>query len=362
MKNKSILILGARAPMTLVLARSFKKHGIRVILADSLVLPIGRWTNAIAKYKRLPSARFNTQAYIDAIARLISEHNITDLIPCCEEAFYIAKYKHKLACKVWTDDIQSLNLLHNKETFTEAFKDLLSVPKTISADKFKDWDDSNHYVFKQKYSRFAGNIFNGVLITKDRLTDPKKWIAQKKIHGKEVCVYSIWDKGQIRGIVCYEPIYRAGKGAGIFFKCIENKTVEAQVQKLGEHLNYTGQLSFDVIIDKVGAWFIECNPRGISGAHLLDNQLAACFLENGLQPRLDKRNHMLLTLMLLGHPFKLLKKEVRQAKDAVFRFYDPLPAMLQWLSLIEIAYIKLSKGVSWLQATTYDIEWNGDES
>ncbi|NMH86542.1 ATP-grasp domain-containing protein [Flavivirga algicola] len=360
--HKNILILGARAPMTLVLVRSFKKQGIRVILADSLVLPIGRWTNAIIKYEQLPSARFNTQAYINTVARLVSNYAITDLIPCCEEAFYIAKYKNKFLCKVWTTNIQELNRLHNKETFAKAFKHQLSIPETISADEFKNWNHSNHYVFKQKYSRFAGNIFNGVLLTKDELGNPEKWIAQKKIHGKEICVYSIWDEGELRGLVCYEPLFRAGKGAGIFFKFIENKEVEAQVKKFGEHLNYTGQLSFDVIIAKDGPWFIECNPRGTSGAHLLENQLADCFLVNGLRPFQDKRNQMLLFLMLLGYPFKFFKKEVRQAKDAIFRYYDPLPAMMQWLSLFEIAYIKLFKRISWLKATTYDIEWNGNES
>ena len=362
--NRNVLILGSRAPMALELARSFHKYGSRVVFADSLKFPIGRWTNTIVKYERLPSARHQTLQYVDAISRLVAKYAITDIIPCCEEVFYIARYKDKWNCKVWTSDLTLLNTLHNKETFAQACKTHLNIPETISMDQFTDWSHSNEYVFKPKYSRFANQVFIGQFITHETVRFPENWIAQKKITGKEICVYSIWDKGKLKGYACYEPLYRAGKGAGIFFKRTENEQVKNQVKSLGKAHNYTGQLSFDVILsnDNKEAWFIECNPRGTSGAHLLNSQLAACFFKEAENVSTDSKDYMLSSLMLFTHPVQFFRKKMKRAKGVIFKTNDPLPSLLQLLSVVELVYLKFSKKVSLLEATTYDIEWNGNES
>jgi hypothetical protein len=36
--------------------------------------------------------------------------------------------------------------------------------------------------------------------------------------------------------------------------------------------------------------------------------------------------------------------------------------LLQILSLVEITYLKFSKNITWLEASTSDIEWNNDEN
>ena len=362
LKQRIILILGARAPIALELARSFKKQGIKVIMADSMHLPITRWSNAIEKYEKVPSVRFETRKYIDRIRHLVRKNEVSDIIPCSEETFYVAKYKNQFDCKVWTTGIEILNSLHNKESFSEKFSTLLSIPETISLDKFKDWENSESYVFKQKYSRFAAEVISVGKVKPNQFPKKEKWIAQKKIHGTEICVFSIWNEGTLRNLVCYQPIYRAGKGAGIFFRQIENKEVEKQVKLLGEKLQYTGMLSFDIIIENNKPWFIECNPRGTSGAHLLKDSLAESFVGQQKQSKKKIQKHMLFFLLIFSFPTAILKKEVRQARDVIFEWNDPLPMLLQWLSILEITLIMVSKGLSLLKASTYDMEWNGDES
>ena len=347
--------------MSLELARSFHKQGYFVILADSLMFPVGRWSNTIAKYERMPRVRQNTMAYIDAITSLVTKYEITDLIPCCEESFYIAKYKHNWKCKVWTADIKFMDLLHNKETFASEFKGQLAIPETISLDKFSQWENSSQYVFKPKYSRFAGKIYLNSSITNETISYAENWIAQKKVEGTEICVYSIWDEGKLKGYASYEPLFRAGKGAGTFFKRIEHERLKEKVKRFGEFYKYTGQLSFDVIVTNEISWFIECNPRGTSGAHLLNDVLANCFFNEGETFTKDKKDYMLSSLILFAHPLGFLQKRVRQAKGVIFRFYDPLPSVLQLLSVLEIIFIKFSEGIDLLKATTFDIEWNGHE-
>ncbi|HEY5687626.1 MAG TPA: ATP-grasp domain-containing protein [Yeosuana sp.] len=361
MKNNFILLLGARAPIALEFARSFHKKGYKVILADSLKFPVGRWSNSIIKYIRIPNARQNTIEYIEAISRLVSEYSISHLVPTCEETFYIAQHKNNWTCKVWTSDLKLMDLLHNKETFELEFKNKLDIPQTICLEEFSNWSQSDQYVFKPKYSRFGTRVFINQSLTIDSFIGTENWIAQKKIEGKEICIYSIWDAGKLKGYVSYEPLYRAGKGSGIFFKSIENQKVKNQVENFGKTLNYTGQLSFDVIISNDTAWFIECNPRGTSGAHLLNNRLAECFFNADEKEAIKTGDFMLTSLMLLTHPLKFFLKKVRRAKGVIFSLNDPLPAMAQMLSVLELVFIKLSKGISLLEATTYDIEWNGDE-
>ncbi len=361
LKNNTLLLLGARAPIALELARSFHKRGYKVILADSLRFPVGRWSNSIEKYIQLPKARQNTFEYIEAISYLVSKYAIGHMIPTNEEAFYIALHKNKWNCKVWTPDLKLMESLHNKETFVQEFKDKLDIPETISVEEFTDWLHSEQYVFKPKYSRFGTNVIINQSVTIDSFSNPENWIAQKKIAGKEICIYSIWDNGKLKGYVSYEPLYRAGKGSAIFFKSIENQKAKSKVETLGKALNYTGQLAFDVIISDNTPWFIECNPRGTSGAHLLNSRLAACFFNEEENASIKSGNFMLTSLMLLTHPIKFFSKEVRQAKGVIFRLNDPLPALTQTLSVLELIYIKLATGISLHEATTHDIEWNGIE-
>ena len=360
MKNNTILLLGARAPIALELARSFQSVGCNVILADSLRFPLGRWSNTIIKYERLPGARQDSQKYATVISALVLKYSINHIVPTCEEAFYVSQYKDSWNCIVWTPDADIMDSLHNKETFAKKFNKQLNIPKTISLEKFTKWTQSHQYVFKPKYSRFGNKTIINTRISADTIREPKNWIAQKKVVGKEICVYSIWDDGLLKGYASYIPLYRAGKGSGIFFESIKNLEVKKQVESFGKALRYSGQLSFDVIISEETAWFIECNPRGTSGAHLLKSSLAACFLNEDKKTTFGTGNFMLTSVMLLTRPLQFFFKKVRRAKGVLYSRKDPLPAMAQLLSVLELVFIKSSKRISLLEATTHDIEWNGN--
>ena len=116
-----------------------------------------------------------------------------------------------------------------------------------------------------------------------------------------------------------------------------------------------------MIIDKQEQhYFIECNPRGTSGAHLLHKQLAYAFLDNTFVQADSFKEYAIKYAIMLLHPFSLLKRRVIQANDTIFSWRDVKPFFLQVASLVEITYNKFTKKISWLEATTADIEWNGD--
>lgn len=361
---QTILISGARAPIALEMARSFSKHGHRVIMADSLHLTVSRWSNSVSKYFVTPSPRYQIEEYIIQIQKIIQAEHVDHLIPTCEDALFVSANKASFDCRVWTSEIDLMLKLHNKHWFSQFASKQLRIPETTLLDQFTDWENSDQYVFKPCYSRFASSVIIGKNLKENYFSkaEKSKWIAQRRILGYEICVYSIWDEGKLKAYAAYHPLYKAGKGAGIFFEPFQNQLVFEKVNSFGSKIKYTGQLCFDVIIDQHNTpFFIECNPRGTSGAHLINSQLATAYLGNNTYLYQSKDEFCIKYAMAILHPFSFFKSRIRKAKDSIFDTKDLKPFFFQILSLVEISYIKLTKGTTWLEATTGDIEWNGDE-
>ncbi|WP_083921263.1 ATP-grasp domain-containing protein [Cytophaga aurantiaca] len=361
---QTILILGARAPIALEMARSFSAFGCRVIMADSLKWTLARWSNSVEKYYRLSAPNTKLTKYILELKQIISKEQVTHLIPTCEEAFYISMYKNEFACTVWTANFNLMNQLHNKHDFIKLASTYFSVPKTISVDTFSDWANSKDYVFKPIYSRFA----TSVIINKNQeyckrtIPQPDKWIAQERIHGKEICVYTVWNDGVLKAFAAYHPLMRIGKGSSIYFEPYFDEHLFEQIQTFGTAINYTGQLCFDFIVNENGAFVLECNPRGTSGAHLLHQKLAPAFLTNDSFILTSAKTFSIKAAILLTQPLSLFTKKFHRSSDVIIQYNDILPGLLQPLSLLEITYIKFKYNKTWLGATTGDIEWDGHEN
>lgn len=360
-----VLITGARAPIALEMSRSFAKHGHTVIMADSQRFTIARWSNTVKKYYLLPSARYNTEGYINTINDIIKKENVAHLIPTCEEAFYVALHKDKINCQVWTSDKELMHDLHSKLVFTQFANNSFPIPVTQLVKDFSDWAHSESYVFKPIYSRFATGTIIGKKLSESYFseTDKAAWVVQNRIKGHEICIYSIWDDGVLKGYAAYHPLYRVGKGSGVFFEPVNHQKTFELVKTFGQKIKYTGQLCFDVIIDAADTpYFIECNPRGTSGAHLLNDKIATCYLENKNLIIPNEKEFCIKYAMLILHPLSYFTQRVRAARDVIYKSNDIKPFFLQFLSLFEITYIKFTKRLSWLEATTGDTEWNGYEN
>ncbi len=326
---------------------------------------IARWSNCIDRYYIIASPRFNNASFVIDIQEIIKKENIDHFIPTCEEAIFVAAHCDEFNCKVWTSDKDLVIGLHNKFLFSQNYRNILPIPKTVMLKDFSDWENSEQYVFKPIYSRFASFVVINKKISKDFFEeeDQDQWIAQKLVRGKEICVYSIWSEGKMKAYSAYHPLFRAGKGSGVFFEPVQNKEIFELVNNFGQDLHYMGQMCFDVILDEQARpFFIECNPRGTSGAHLINVQLANAFLGNELIVNNDTKDFSIKYAMAMLHPFSFFKKRVRQSQDIIFKWHDSKPFFLQILSLIEISSIKIWRRCTWLEATTADIEWNGHES
>jgi hypothetical protein len=146
------------------------------------------------------------------------------------------------------------------------------------------------------------------------------------------------------------------------------------VTKFVAATQFTGQIAFDFIEMSDGQLFaLECNPRTTSGVHTLADQpgFVDSFFDESMSCLTPGGNgsHMLATAMLMyGLSTSVLNRHLGKwlraffsSSDVIFDGKDLKPFLLQYRSIFH--YLKLARenGISALEASTFDIEWNGED-
>jgi hypothetical protein len=380
----NILITGGRAPVALELARVFHRAGHTVFMAESLRGHLSQPSAAVKANFLVPAPRQETGAFLVALKKIVEQNQIDLLIPTCEEVFHIAKGLDDLPCRVFTEPLAKLDSFHHKWKFARAASDCgLRVPDSIliqnQGDLMQAFAHWRGLVLKPVYSRFASRTLilpqlRDVLST---LTYDAPWVAQEFIAGQQFCTYSVCQNGRVTAHANYPTIFTAGQGATVAFQHVEHSAIFHWVQTFVERYNVTGQISFDFIQSPDGeVYALECNPRATSGVHLLAShpQFADSFLraeraeaQQHITP-LENNSQMLASAMLAyALPAALRKNELQSwaktfftSDDVIWDAKDPLPFLLQFRSLLFYLRLARQKGISPLEASTFDIEWNGE--
>jgi len=379
----NILLTGGRTPAALELARAFHRSGHKVFMAESARGHLSQPSRALAANYRVPPPRQQTAAFLVALREIIIKNKIDLLIPTCEEVFYVGMGRGQLPCKVFAESIEKLQTVHNKWSFALHASDMgLSVPETFlvgSTDElllaFSQW---RKLILKPVYSRFATRTLFEPTIKKAlnsvNFDSATQWVAQELLAGKEICTYSVAHRGRLTAHAAYRSDFTAGRGTTIVFQPITHQATFDWVQRFVAALGFTGQIAFDFIETPDGEInALECNPRATSGVHLFSSQpeFTNAFLDDSLPCLTPSKNisAMLSTGMLAYGLGASLKKQrlgkwlltFFSSRDVIFNATDPLPVLLQWRSIL--TYLKLGRthGLSLLAASTYDIEWNGEE-
>jgi predicted ATP-grasp superfamily ATP-dependent carboligase len=378
----NILLTGGRAPAALELARAFQRAGHTVFMAESLRGHLSQPSNAIKANFVVPAPRQEEDAFIDALKKIIVKNKVDLLIPTCEEVFHIALRREELPCTVFTESIDKLDQLHNKWKFViSAVEHGLSIPEsmliTTMDTLFHAYAHWQELVIKPVYSRFAARtlIRPSLKQASSTLTFNAKtpWVAQGYIRGTEICTYSVCHNGHITAHAAYPSTFTAGQGATIVFQHIDNPAIFNWIKTFVEENNFSGQIGFDFVQTAEGHLYaLECNPRATSGVHLLASHPQ--FVEAFLNPQMDcitpinNGSYMLSTAMLIyGLHAALKKNKIMEwvktfftSNDVILDFKDPLPFLLQFRSLLSYMKLAREKGISPLEASTFDIEWNGE--
>lgn len=383
----NILLTGGRAPVTLDLARAFHRAGHTVFIAESLRGHVSQPSAAVKANFVVPAPRQQTEAFLSALKRIVEENQVELLIPTCEEVFHVAKGLGRgeaasplLPCRVFTAPLKKLDVFHNKWKFVmNAVDSNLRVPESMLV---RDEDDLlfafaqwRELVLKPVYSRFASRTLIRPSLKEALFTleFDQPWIAQEFIPGRQFCSYSVCQGGRITAHAAYPTIFTAGQGATIAFQPVEHAAIFEWVRRFVEQFNVTGQMAFDFIQSPEGELYaLECNPRATSGLHLLtpNPQFVESFFRDDLPCVTPYANtsRMLGTAMLVyGLPaaikdnnFGAWLNTFFHSDDVILDYQDILPFLMQWRSILGYVTSGRKHGISALEASTFDIEWNGE--
>jgi len=379
----NILLSGGRSPAALELARAFHKAGHTVFMAESARGHISLPSNAVTENFLVPPPRQQTSAFIHALKKIIIENKINILIPTGEEIFYIAMERDEIPCAVFVESLTKLNQLHSKWSFViNAMANDLPAPETMliktKNDLFHAYAQWRELILKPVYSRFATRtlILPSLKMALSTLKfDPASpWVAQEYLSGAQYCTYSICHNGHVSAHTTYPAAFKAGQGTAIVFQHVDKPAIFQWVKTFVKKNRFTGQIGFDFVESPNGQLTaLECNPHTTGGVHLLAAHPQ--FVEAFLNPLpecitpLTSRSFMYAAAMLIhGLPsalkqntFKNWLKTFLTSDDIILDFNDPLPALLHIRSFLFRLAVAWKNRISHIEASTFDIEWNGEE-
>lgn len=372
----NVLVTGTRAPASMDIIRSLIKQGYQVYSADSLNFPLGRFVSGLKQHFTIPKPNRNLSQFISALKTILINYKIDLVIPTCEEIFFVSQSHDELSkySRLLCEPFDRLNPLHNKYTFNQLALDYgLNAPKswllTTQEDK-KKIPENETIVLKPVYSRFGSHVIlkpSSKTIKELPLTRP--YLAQAFLPGKEYCSYAIADQGKILIHSCYHPKYTAGPAAGMYFEPASIPSITQFIAIFCERYNFSGQIAFDFILEENETFVLECNPRATSGFHLIANQISwPSILQRQTQDSILSPQPFMLGLGMWLHGFSHFRKnrkqfiaDYRKAHDVLKEDAYPWLKLKSLITLADITLCMIKEKKSFHQASTDDIEFNGEE-
>lgn len=380
---RSVLILGARAPVALDHARRFAHQGWRVFVADSIPCRISGTSRVVQAALRIASPRHAPTRFVADLQDIVSTHAIDLIVPTCEEVFFVSRYRDRLAAhvRVLSDDFGKLREVHGKRQFlSHADGCGAHVPEATlvtSLGQAREWAGIRGVVLKPEFSRFGVHVRlypGGIPADAPPLAALGKWVVQEYAEGQEFCSYSTADAGQLLAHSLYRPAWRMSLSSSFYFEAARNDAIRAFAARFARKLSFTGQLSFDWIVRADGrASVLECNPRSTSGCHLfsLDDPLPAALdgtLQHCVEPSSDAPRMIAAMMATAGLWQGIRRRELgrwmrdyRAATDVIGMTGDHGPTFGAISDLVSYARLALAQRRTLREAATQDIEWNGQE-
>jgi hypothetical protein len=382
-----ILITGARSYVAYYWALALKdKH--EVIFADSMAMAYCRFSPFKAPFFKLAPPAQDFQGFRRDVLQIVLNESVDMIIPTCEEVFFLSAFKYELPCKVFCPDHQLLATLHNKFTVfqTLGFARAVKFPETHLVQKRSDVDRTFNSILKPVYSRFGAKIITDISLAEQaNLDESIQWVQQRRLTGRSLCNYAIALEGRMLGHVCYHAKHRIKHSSALYLEPLENEAITDFTRAFIAKHNYTGQIAFDFIqTDEgqltadlshnfaqgdLGVHVIECNPRGTSGIHMMDlSTIAPALFEDGPFIKNHSEPVAFKFPLLMYRKLNLLENrvgvyfgaELKRARDVLKHPDHPMTAWATPAALLELLWRRVRRRIKLTEASTYDLEWNGD--
>ena len=358
---KTVLISGGKMTKALQLARLFRRSGHRVILCETSKywLTGHRFSAAVDKF--VITADPTSPDYAASLRRIVEQEGVDFYVPVCsplaslhdsEAIEILSPY-----CKVVHPSLEKIKTLDDKFKFARSARSLgLGAPKSFLITdpqqvlEFDFSDEHRDYVLKSiSYDSVrrldltklpcASDERTEAFVRSLPISESQPWVMQEFIPGKEFCTHSTIVDGELRVHCCCES-----SAFQVNYEHIDDPEIESWVRRYAAGMNLTGQVSFDFIRadDDGGLYAIECNPRTHSAITTFydSEQVADAYLagtaSDTLTPRSDSRptywlyHELWRMVKSLANParFRHRLQIIRQGKEAIFDWQDPLPFFL----------------------------------
>lgn len=403
----TVLLTGARAPATLELARLLHSFGHRVVVAESLPRSLASGSRAVARSYPLPWPRRDRAAYGRALEQIVQRERVDMFVPTTEEVFHVALVREPLEsiCAIFAPATDVLLSLHSKARFVDLMRTAgVPVPETervAHGDQLRAVFEAaertgRRLAIKPEWSRFATYAALGATardIARIKPTEAEPWVVQTFLPGPQICTFSVAVRGHIVAHTAYRTEFTAGVGATVAFEHVDHIEARQHAERAVAHTNLTGMLGLDFIDTRDGLVAIEANPRVTSGMHLLARDPACAeavvsAMTSGaatasrqvgaipdatrsdtapLQPQpaapvMVGSGLALVTLLSLGRPPKAraMWNAFERCADVVYDRDDPWPAVQQLVQLVQMLWWVVRHRASLRDATTIDMEYNGE--
>lgn len=378
-----ILITFGRSFLTLHLARLLAAAGHEVMIADSMKLPVGRFSNAVSRVFRVPAPRFDPHGYGRELARIAADESIDLIIPMHEETYYLSMQRELFPAttKLFLSDFRLENQLHNKVEFQKLLVDrsvpVMKFAEVRSQQELDELDMGDlTYALKQSYSRGSAEVYKvrpGEKPTGLKFEADNPWIAQEWVDGRQYCSYSVCHEGRVLAEAIYPVRYAIDGSSSLTFEQTDHQGISDWIAELVKDVGFTGQIGFDFIDSpERGLLSIECNPRSTSGILMFDrgSGIDKAFLGTATElvtPRPDVRRMIGPGMMLYGwrksslpgNTWRSFWRDYRATDEIISDRQDGKPVVCVPLALANISLHALKYHVTLPEAFLYDHDWDG---
>ena len=371
--TKTVLLTIGRLPKALDFARSFHMAGWRVLVAEPFKTHLTGASNCVAHSFTVPPPCDGKQAYLEALAKIVTEQRVDLVLPLSEETLHVAHLRALLPkdVQVYAPLPAMLLTLHNKAAFNAlAQHHGLAVPETamLGTHAARNIAAQFDYVIKPIYSCSG----RGVSLHKagDALSfevGAERAIVQQQLSGAQYSTFAIAHKGQVAINVTYRGTIMSGSVA-VAFERVEIAAITHWVTNFVAAIGHNGFISFDFFVDEDGvARAIECNPRVTSGVHFIETEdlAPAILLSSSLPIRLKPVTKLMqfyptlteVQASMFGPKFIINVKKMLACSDVTWSKTDPMPFITMPITAFTIIAKSIRQQKSFGEVSTADISW-----
>lgn len=373
--RKTVLITLGRLPKGLQLASALVDAGCRVIIAEPWGWHLSRVSRAVSKSYPVTAPNTSADRYQADLRALISREQVDLVVPVSEETLHVAALADEQSgdATLYCMPQDFLLRLHDKLSFIRiAELQDLPVPATFPMDSeaARRFAASHRYIVKPRLSSAGhGVVARAAGDPLPEVNEPS--VVQAYLPGEELSSFSIAHRGRVIGTVVYRGLIFSGSVAVCFESlAAPDPAMLDWIRRFAAATGHSGFISFDFRRDATGrALPIECNPRTTSGIHFVDpRDLAAAILEPQTADRFRLRQERTLQQFypaltetqgaaLKGRAWRPNLRYLFRCRDVSWGPRDPLPFLLMPLTSYQILRRTVFAGMTFGEASTFDIGW-----